>query len=128
MEEKIIYEHRDIKVSNVRAVFGDKTFSMSNITSVMFIKIPKVIRLYGVTIIFFAITIYYVSKDSSATWQIPTAIFLALIGALLIIFDRQKYAVRIGTAGGEINAIILKSESEIKSIVDSLNEAIIKRG
>ena len=48
---------------------------------------------------------------------------IALIGTILIIAVRERYAVRIATAEGEKNVIVSSRKEYISQIVDALNEA-----
>ena len=48
---------------------------------------------------------------------------LALIGLLVLVIVRERYAVRIATAEGEKNAVVSEKKEYISQIVDALNEA-----
>lgn len=53
---------------------------------------------------------------------------LALIGIVLLILIRDRYAVRIATAEGEKNAVISEKKEYITQIVNALNEALNRLG
>ena len=61
-----------------------------------------------------------VSGNSLALW-IGTV--LTLIGFLILLFARERYAVRIGTAEGERNAVVSRKREYIAQIVDALHSA-----
>jgi hypothetical protein len=48
---------------------------------------------------------------------------LALAGTIMIIVERERYAVRISTAEGEKNVVVSNKKEYISQIVDALNEA-----
>jgi hypothetical protein len=48
---------------------------------------------------------------------------LFLIGLLIVALSKERYAVRIGTAEGEKNAIVSYKREYIAQIVDALNRA-----
>ena len=55
-----------------------------------------------------------------AAW---VGVAIALIGTILILAVRDRYAVRISTAEGEKNVIVSSRKEYISQIVDALNEA-----
>lgn len=61
-----------------------------------------------------------VGSNTLAIW---TGIALAVLGLLVLLFAREKYAVRIGTAEGEKNAIVSRRREYIEQIVDALHSA-----
>lgn len=48
---------------------------------------------------------------------------LTLIGFLTLVFAKERYAVRIGTAEGEKNAIVSRKREYIAQIVDAVHSA-----
>lgn len=63
----------------------------------------------------------YMSANSVA---ILIGSFLALLGIILAVIVRERYAVRIATAEGEKNAIVSYKKEYISQIVDALNQAV----
>jgi hypothetical protein len=58
--------------------------------------------------------------NSLALW---TGVILALIGFLILVSAKERYAVRIGTAEGEKNAIVSRKREYIAQIVDAIHSA-----
>jgi len=50
-----------------------------------------------------------------------------LLGALILAFSRERYAVRISTAEGEKNAIVSTKREYISQIVDAIHSAFDQR-
>jgi hypothetical protein len=61
-----------------------------------------------------------ISGNTLAMW-IGAA--LAIIGILILVVSKEKYAVRIATAEGEKNAVVSTKREYIAQIVDALNRA-----
>jgi hypothetical protein len=60
------------------------------------------------------------SGNMIAVWS---GIGLLVIGLLTLILTKEKYAVRIGTAEGEKNAIVSRKREYITQIVDAVHAA-----
>jgi TM2 domain-containing membrane protein YozV len=50
-------------------------------------------------------------------------IFVTIVGFLMMLLARERYAVRIGTAEGEKNAIVSRKREYIAQIVDAVHSA-----
>ena len=62
----------------------------------------------------------HVSANAVAMWAGGA---IALIGVLVLLIVRERYAVRKATAEGEKNAVVSEKREYISQIVDALNEA-----
>lgn len=60
------------------------------------------------------------SGNFIALWS---GIALFVIGLIVLIFSKERYAVRIGTAEGEKNAIVSTKREYIAQIVDAIHTA-----
>jgi hypothetical protein len=61
-----------------------------------------------------------VSSNTLAIW---VGLALVVLGILLLLAARTRYAVRIGTAEGEKNAVVSQKREYIAQIVDALHRA-----
>lgn len=61
-----------------------------------------------------------VSGNTLALW---VGIALAIIGVLILALAKDRYAVRIGTAEGEKNAVVSDKREYIAQIVDAIHSA-----
>jgi hypothetical protein len=59
----------------------------------------------------------------SNTLAVWVGVALAVIGLLILALSKEKYAVRIGTAEGEKNAVVSYKREYISQIVDALHSA-----
>ena len=128
-EETTIYESEGIKVTNLRAVFAEKTYSVANITSVETKEIapsgclPIGLVIFGIFSIIGGIS----SFQDNWAWLIWGAIAIGLFVAVNK-NSRSSWAVNLTTASGEVKAYTSQDQETIKKIVDALNDAIVKKG
>lgn len=59
----------------------------------------------------------------ASTIAIWAGIAMVIIGALILLLSHEKYAVRIGTAEGEKNAVVSRKREYIAQIVDAVRSA-----
>jgi hypothetical protein len=137
-QEVVIYQDpTGIYISNMRAVLGPRTYSISNITSVSINVVPAKqdvgTWLLVVGGLFWVGAIWYFQSRNTTD---ALGFALAVIGTVLIgagIYDfvlnwKTRFAARIGSASGETDGIVSPDERYIRTIVGALNEAMIRRG
>ena len=61
-----------------------------------------------------------VSSNNVALW---IGIALAFLGIIILLVAKERYAVRIGTAEGEKNAVVSRKREYIAQIVDAIHNA-----
>lgn len=61
-----------------------------------------------------------ISSNTLALWG---GLILAFIGLLVLMLSRERYAVRIGTAEGEKNAVVSRKREYVAQIVDAVHSA-----
>ena len=127
-EEKVIYEKSDVKITNLRAIFGDKTYAISSITSVtrrektnLSAFLPVAIIVVGIAFISLA---FFNDVINWAT--ILYGIFMVVGGYFLALLLNTEYSVQIGSASGEIQAYTSKSIAKVTEIVQAINQAMIQ--
>lgn len=127
-EEKVIYEKGKIKITNLRAIFGDKTYAMSNITSVEKGSIAPdnslsiILLILGLTIFFLAFIA--MSSIRLGMWLLGAVMVFGAIGKWLLGSQAEHY-VQFASSAGEIKAHTSDDETEIKQIVAAINQAMI---
>jgi hypothetical protein len=143
-EERIILEERDIRVTNLRAIVGNKTYAMSNVTSVSLNKkdpsscLSVTFLLIGVGLLgLFLLSLIQLLSSAIAVPRsvaTPTLVLLLLGGGFLAIgilmrrTAKTTYVVRIGSASGESDALSSVDRALIERIVGAMNQAIVLRG
>ena len=129
-EEKVIYEQGNIKITNMRAIFGDKTYAISNITSVtkkektnLSAFLPVAIIVVGIAFISFAFF------NEVINWiAIGFGVLMVVGGYFVAMLLKTQYFVQIGSAAGEEQAYKSKSIVKVMDIVRAINRAIIEQG
>lgn len=137
-EETTIYDQNGIKITNLRAVFGEKTYSVANITSVEARTVPPstgcafTILIGGILATIVGIAQAFPKSQSFGTRPDFTFLIFGIIaiGSFILINRTAKptYAVNLTTASGEVKAYESNDQQTIKTIVESLNTAIIQKG
>ena len=137
--DKVIYtDGRDVTVTDSALKVKHTSYQLNGITKLSFWTI-RADRWPGILLMLLGIAaavlgyLNMVPSDMSMqtddgvvngnTLALLGGITLAVIGLLLLLFAREKYAVRIGTAEGEKNAVVSRKREYIAQIVDALHSA-----
>jgi len=128
-EETEIYTIDDIRITNLRAVFGQKTYSIANITSVEAQEVPA----NGCAVIFIVfLGIAFIiggASGSRVDWGVLIiGVLFAAGGVYGFANQKPTHSVTLTTAGGEVKAYTSTDKSVITKIVEALNTAIIQKG
>ena len=118
---------QDVTITNTRAILGDKTYAMTNITSVSMGVIPAN-NLFGgcLSLLGSIVAITMIGKPVSNVLWVGVA--MLILGLIILSQSKTKYVVRIGSASAESNALWAYDKNYIQKIVSAMNEAIVKRG
>lgn len=120
-------DERGVRITPTRAIFGSTTYAMANITSVVRGEDPPrrkpgiIIGILGLIILVACISF------ESAAGVIVGVVVLGL-GILIAAKAKATYYVKITSASGEATPISSKDKQHMDSIVNAINEALIKRG
>lgn len=138
MKEEIpIYSQGEIKVTNLRAVFGEKTYAISNISAVETETVAPssfggALLAIGILMVIFAIPSFLPSQNALQSGPKVTLLLLGLLllvaGFLSMRAAKSSYTVKISTSSGEVKAYTSDNKELIKNIVESVNQAIIQKG
>lgn len=137
--DKVIYtDGRDVTVTDSTLKVKSTSYKLSGITNVMMRTIhpdrwPAILLLLLGLVAAVLGFLNLVPADMSLrtdngvvdsnTLAIWVGIGLALIGILLLASMHDRYAVRIGTAEGEKNAVVSRKREYIAQIVDAIHNA-----
>lgn len=126
MAETVLYQDSAVTVTNARVVFGGTTYALANITSVRSYGIARPLGLFILPIMVFAMGLVFFSAE----WQTVGATFIGIGAAIFagfVYLVKPSFAVRIGTSGSEVDAIVSKDFAWVDTVVRAINEAIIAR-
>ena len=128
-EEKVIDEKGNIKITNMRAIFGDKTYAVSNITSetkkektTPFSFLPVGIIVFGIAFI----TISFFNNLNGAIMIL--GVFMVIGGYFVAMLLRMEYFIQLGSAAGDTEAYTSNDIAEIEKIVQAINQTTIQQG
>jgi hypothetical protein len=119
MDEQVVLEEGNVKVTNSRFMVAGQTYAMNGVTSVeQFVQkparvLPIMIGIFGVCAL--------------AGSVVFGAILIAAAVAIWVI-QKKTFSVLLSTASGKARALTSKDEQYISRVVAALNNAIISRG
>lgn len=127
MIEETIFKEGSVKITNLRAIIGSKTYAMSNITSVSLSGIEPSNGGAFASLLFGGLA-GLASVAAQNWWLCAFFLLIAAFGGVVIYQSAPTYAVIIASASGETNALASKEEHRIRCIVEAINTAIVRRG
>lgn len=128
-KREVVYLQKEgIVVTNTRAILGSKTFSMANITSVSLAEIEPNRLIPILSLLLGALLMIFLFMGDTTSVCGIFGILLIIIGIILLITAKTKFAIKIGSASGESNVLQSNDKASIQEIVIAMNKAIIERG
>lgn len=142
--EKVLFQDKQIKITNTRAIFGNRSFVMGHIASVSIGKLPKnktlPVIFWSVAVILLGFSCLIVPLgfmellgfveglgNKVLFWGIVMgfiAILFIGIGIVIVKSTRPTYAVRVGSSSGEADVLVSKDIEYLDNVVEAINEAI----
>jgi hypothetical protein len=129
--EEVLLDTENIKVTTARAILGGKTYAMSNITSVRMAKASAIAIFPVLGIAIGAILMlggFATIRDLGRPLLFVLGLAFVAGGLLSLIRAEPTYHVRTGSPSGEADVMSSKDQATIQTIVDAMNNAIVKRG
>ena len=137
--DRVIYtDGRDVMVTDSAFKVRNTSYNLSGITKLSFWTI-RAERWPGILLLLFGLTAAVlgflgkvpadlsIQTDNgmigSNTLALWAGIGLAVVGLLSLMLAHERYAVRIGTAEGEKNAVVSRRREYIAQIVDAVHSA-----
>ena len=128
--ETTILKEGTVKITNLRAIIGAKTYAISDVTSVnMRIKEPKMFLpvFFMVNMGICSVLIAFSNREEYAQY-LQTGLYLAIAGILLmLISSKTKYSVQITNETGELRILEANDRDYVERIVKAMNDAIALR-
>jgi hypothetical protein len=128
-----LYDQNGIKITNLRAVFGEKTYAVANITSVETVTLqPNGCLPAGLIIIGILMAMVgglpYLSTGDGSLGMLVIGLLFAGGGIGIMRTSKPSYAVSLTTASGEVKAYTHEDLTVIRAMVEALNTAIVHKG
>lgn len=123
MEEKIFFNQGNVSVSNSRFIVDGQTYAMNNVTSVKS-GVVKPNRLGSIVIGLIGLVMVL----SGSGGVLIGGLVLLVLAVLSWMGNKKQYTVLLNTSSGENQALVSSDESYIRTVINSLNDAIVSRG
>ncbi len=151
VEERVLFEAKDARVTSTRAVFGTTTYPMQGITSVA-IKAhtpprsaaPFVLAMFGLMAMMFggfmglAVLGAIEKGDGDGVVTVAPVALAGLVGGLALVLlgvgagrgkpPRTRYTVIVGTSGGDRPGLWTLDKDHAEAVKASIEKALVARG
>ena len=127
--EEVIYKDATIQVTNRRAVLGDQTYSLADITSIRILTIPPnrlVSSAAFAASILCSVLVYLNISDNFGI-----AIILLVIAIILLTFglqwkNRSKYTyiIKLGIATEEVDGLVTPDRNQAEKVTQAINQVL----
>lgn len=128
MDEFVIFENAEIKITNLRAVVGNKTYSVANIISVDLNKKESSGCASYIFLFLATVTIGMGIIDLAQNWE------MLILGAFFFFIFYKIYQantsvlnLKIFSASGEDVILSTTDKSLADNVLNALNDAIVKK-
>jgi hypothetical protein len=150
VHETIILEIENVRITNVRAFIGWKTYEIADVRSVSltemnqspasskaFVAISLVSLVIGILFCLAALSIPFITmlQEFSGLPRINAHLLFAVIGLLFIYLgstdwdaDKPTYIVQMETAFGTSTAMKTKDKGYVERIIKAINDAMARQG
>lgn len=133
MNEETLFQDGDVLITTSRAKFGATTYPIGGITAVSTAAIPAK-RNGGVLLAILGVLVLVLSSGSALAGE-PFALngghafgaLVATLGVVLAVLAKGKYAVRLATAGGQVDALVSENADRIARATVALEHAVSRR-
>jgi len=124
-QETPFFTDNSVTITNARAIIHGTTYALANVTSVRpwIVKKSTTPLLLGILSLLAGLGVAFGSAGCGGV-----VLLLGAVCLLVYFTSKDRYFVRIGTAGGEVDALVSTSFAYVNQIVTALNNAIIHRG
>jgi hypothetical protein len=128
--EVIILKEGHVKITNLRAIIGLKTYLISNIYSVrMHAYEPKLfLPVFFMLVASVCSALVALSDMEDYSQYLTIGLFIGIGGLLfLLLSTKTKYSVRIRSLVGELNILEASDRDSVERIVSAIQEALYLR-
>ena len=135
MQETLYYQDEAVRITNVTAEFGAKTYRIADIDSVRSVKQPDnrtrgiIALVLGFTGIGLGTVVLLNTTSNRVAWVaiIGGSLILIVLGAVIVARAKATYAVRLITSSGGFDALYSTDDDRIRHIVHAIQAATVGR-
>ncbi len=124
-----ILKAKNVKITNLRAIIGTRTYAISDIASfTVDVNEPKLfIPVFFAVIAGVCSVLVAISDMREYSGCLTTGLYIGIAAVLLFILSQKtKYVIRIRSTSGEFKALETSDGTLVERIVRALDEAMIK--
>ena len=125
-EEEVYFSEGEVQVTSTRLQTETTMYPVNGITAVSLVDVPKNYT-PGLAVVGIGIGVGLLGVNMGSAILVVGLGFLAL-GVVILVLARKKWAVAIGTAGGQQHAVVSTDRAYVERIVQALNDAVTRRG
>ena len=129
LTEKTILKVGTVRITNLRAIFGTKSYELSNITSASLqVEEPKLFFpiFFAITMGICSVLIAISNLEDYGLW-LRIGLYLGIAAIFLFVISRKtKYRVQIRNPVSELTVLETYDTNYAESVVKALNETIAK--
>jgi len=124
--EKIFFQQDGVTVTTARAVMGNTTYSLANVTSVGYFLEPRPAAVFTSAMCLAVGGLGLAMAGVMALGLLLLALGLGLAG-IYFLHMKPKHWVSLGTSGAEKHAVWSHSLHWTQAVIAAVNEAIVAR-
>ncbi len=112
-----------VTVTSSRLVVGATVYPIRGLTAVQYVELPKShgpSKLLAVLSVF----AFMVNASDALVGGLILAVFLFALAIVIAVKTKPELAIRVLTAGGQIDAVVTKDRARADQIVAALNRAV----
>lgn len=129
-EEVTILKEGNVKITNLRAIIGPKTYSMSNIDAArVYVHEPKLfVPIFFMLIAAVCLALVALTDLDDLSHFLEIGLYVGIGGLIFFLLStRTKYSVRVRSSIRELNILEAGDRDSVERIVNAMNEAIYLR-
>jgi hypothetical protein len=127
LTERTILKEGMVKITNLRAIFGTKTYEISNITSVhLYVTEPNLfLPVFFAVVLGFCSALVAIADIEEYSQCLQVGFYAGIAGILFFLISRKtKYSVQLKNPVSELIVLETYDGNYAERIVKAVNEAI----
>lgn len=123
-QETTLYQDAaGVTVTSARLVVGSTVYPVRGLTAVQYVELPKS---HGASkaLALFGVFCFIVNASNAPAGGAILAAFFVGLAVVIAVRKQPELAIRILTAGGQIDAVVTKDRARADQIIAALNRAV----
>lgn len=128
VNETIFLKEGNVKITNLRAIIGTKTYSLAHIASVRLqVNEPGLfLPIFFMVVVGVFLALIALTDLQNLSHLLQTGFYIFIVTFLLFFLSRKtKYSVRVKSSAGELNILEANDRRQVERIVKAMEAALI---